>query len=104
MIESDIVPEEIYAISFGSPTTDKCGWCGTIGLATGILSFIYTPLRGLKLISGAVGTAAGSGIGYGVARGAVSLRDFFLGRDLPMVYLTTLKDIQKEKLCTLVEE
>ena len=116
VIASDITPEEIYAISFGSPT-DKCDVCGRMGLGGGIGAGAATFIAiTIAVGSGPIGwTIAGVGAaGTGLLTyigikevaqlSAVTIKELFNERQFPTIYLSTLNQIQDGKLCSIVQD
>ena len=107
IILTGIKPAETYAISFGSPNIKSCELCTKIGLGTGVagfaLVFYFIPGVGwaaltVSALGGVVGYVAGKGGSEYVVESIQKLFD----RNINTIYLTTLDDIQKEELCSIV--
>lgn len=104
VITSAIEPQEIYAISFGSPNGENAiakvaG--GVVGIATTGILIVVSPLSG-----GTTLYAAGPA---GVAAGAFATHEFreainFWSRDVSTIYLTKLKEAQDEDKCNRVRD
>ncbi|GEM_PF-3577288 len=112
---TDIKPGESYAVSFGSKTKE-CSWCTSIGIGTG-LGLAITPVwYALAVSTGPVGWTAlgaqvviGGTLGYVAAKSgseavAKNIDEFFNERKTNTIYLTTVNQIQKGNLCSLIPE
>jgi len=112
IMTTPITPNEIYAISFGSPNRD-CGWCkwagasigGAVGLTTGAIVTVYTLGAGSVAVPALVGAAAtvGGGIGGTIGWfvgdiGADQVSKLF-NRDKNTIYLTTFNQAIEDDRC-----
>tara|TARA_Y100000310_G_scaffold345022_1_gene461236 strand:+ start:472 stop:1680 length:1209 start_codon:yes stop_codon:yes gene_type:complete len=127
LLGTDIKPGETYAISFGSPTEDECDWCtswglggAAIGAAGGAAAGIYAitliasgPIGWAVLGTSVIGltattTVVGGLTGYAFVGGAAELAKdigvYFIDRKFPMIYLTTLDQINEGSLCSNVKD
>ena len=102
--------EEVYAISFGSPT-EKCDVCTTVaktlGVATGVLvsGYLVVQTGGTILIPLFAGSIAGTATGAAASitlEGGAELLSKIWERDANTIYLTTLTNIEKE--CNIIED
>lgn len=118
---ANIIPRETYAISYGS-LTETCDWCGPIKragaiggaivggtlVAAGIIAAPFTFGVSLTVTAVGIGVVAGAVAGFTVAQLSSDeidkkLAEIMHERGISTVYLTTLEQIQKEDLCSIVE-
>jgi len=101
IITTPIKPEEVYAVSFGSPTTNSCDFCFKWGIATGV-GFMVLTAATISTGGLALPLAIGAVAGLTEYVSSKTLANIF-SRNTNTIYLTTLDEATSEERCNLIE-
>lgn len=113
IVPTNIEPNKLYAIAWGSPNQDDCEWCttaATFGVVLGATAaVIFVPGAGVaivavKLAGGAIAGATVLGGGtYAVELAINEIEELISGRNMNTVYLFPY-DGKAAEVCNVVED